>query len=170
MANNNFSSDVMSPIALFMQADIVVKSVMVGLVLASIWTWAIIVGHALRLNRASRGSLEFERDFWKADDIDRFYETRGQSDLPSARVLAAGIAEWRRSTGGKTVDREGARKIVEVPGHGRAGFEPSFCSARGKILRQLLRVGDRFEHLVDRPGDPRRDPEFQIHDEPPLNA
>ena len=88
----------MSPVALFLQADIVVKAVIVGLLLASIWTWAIIVGHALRLRRASTGSRDFERDFWKADDIDRFYETRGKSDVPSARVLAAGIAEWRRST------------------------------------------------------------------------
>ena len=35
----------MSPLALFMQADIVVKVVMVGLLAASVWTWAIIVGH-----------------------------------------------------------------------------------------------------------------------------
>ena len=104
----------MSPVALFLQADIVVKAVIVGLLLASIWTWAIIVGHAVRLSRASRGSLAFERDFLKADDIDRFYETRGQSDLPGAKVVAAGIAEWRRSTGGKTVDREGARSRLAL--------------------------------------------------------
>ena len=104
----------MSPVALFLQADIVVKAVIVGLLLASIWTWAIIVGHALRLRRASTGSKAFERDFWKADDIDRFYEARGKSDLPSAKVLAAGIAEWRRSTGGKVVDREGARSRLAL--------------------------------------------------------
>jgi biopolymer transport protein TolQ len=104
----------MSPVALFLQADIVVKAVIVGLLLASIWTWAIIVGHAVRLSRASRRSLAFERDFLKADDIDRFYETRGQSDLPGAKVVAAGIAEWRRSTGGKTVDREGARSRLAL--------------------------------------------------------
>jgi biopolymer transport protein TolQ len=104
----------MSPVALFLQADIVVKAVIVGLLLASIWTWAIIVGHALRLRRASAGSMQFERDFWKADDIDGFYETRGKADLPSAKVVAAGIAEWRRSTGGKVVDREGARSRLAL--------------------------------------------------------
>lgn len=104
----------MSPVALFLQADIVVKAVIVGLLLASIWTWAIIVGHALKLRRASTGSQAFERDFWKADDIDRFYEAHGKSDLPSAKVLAAGIAEWRRSTGGKIVDREGARSRLAL--------------------------------------------------------
>jgi biopolymer transport protein TolQ len=124
----------MSPVALFLQADIVVKAVIVGLLLASIWTWAIIVGHALRLNRASRGSREFERDFWKADDIDRFYETRGQSDLPSARVLAAGIAEWRRSTGGKVVDREGTRSRLALVMHSALTEEVDKLAVRLNIL------------------------------------
>ena len=39
----NTNAATLSPIALFLQADIIVKIVMVGLVLASIWTWSIIV-------------------------------------------------------------------------------------------------------------------------------
>ena len=124
----------MSPVALFLQADVVVKAVIIGLLVASIWTWAIIVGHALRLRRASRGSQAFERDFWKADDIDRFYETRGQADLPSARVLAAGIAEWRRSTGGKIVDREGARSRLALVMHSALTEEVDKLAVRLNIL------------------------------------
>ncbi len=123
-----------SPVALFLQADIVGKAVIVGLVLASIWTWAIIVGHALRLSRASRGSRDCERDFWTADDIDRFYETRGQSDIPSAKVLAAGIAEWRRSTGGKIVDREGARSRLALVMHSALTEEVDKLAIRLNIL------------------------------------
>ena len=74
----------MSPVALFLQADIVVKAVMIGLVLASIWTWAIIIGHAFRIKKVGRENERFERDFWKADDIDRFHETRGRENWPSA--------------------------------------------------------------------------------------
>lgn len=44
----------MSPLALFLHADLVVKSVMVGLLLASVWTWAIIFTHSLRLRRINR--------------------------------------------------------------------------------------------------------------------
>jgi biopolymer transport protein TolQ len=124
----------MSPVALFLQADIVVKAVIVGLLLASIWTWAIIFGHALRLRRASQGSQAFERDFWMADDIDRFFETRGQADLPSAKVLAAGIAEWRRSTGGKTVDREGARSRLALVMHSALTEEVDKLAVRLNIL------------------------------------
>src|SRR3954453_15447481 len=99
----------MSPLALFLQADIVVEIVMAGLVLASVWTWTIILGQWQRMRRARRESDRFERDFWKSGDIDSFQESRGRDDLPSARVLAAGVAEWRRSTAGRNVDREGTR-------------------------------------------------------------
>jgi biopolymer transport protein TolQ len=127
----------MSPLALFLQADIVVKAVIVGLLLASIWTWAIIIGHALRLRRASTGSQAFERDFWKADDIDRFYETRGKSDVPSAKVLAAGIAEWRRSTGSKTVDREGARSRLALVMHSALTEEVDKLAVRLNVLATI---------------------------------
>jgi biopolymer transport protein TolQ len=127
----------MSPVALFLQADIVVKAVIVGLLLASIWTWAIIVAHALRLRRASRGSSDFERDFWTAGDIDRFYEERGKSDVPSAKVLAAGIAEWRRSTGGKTVDREGARSRLALVMHSALTEEVDKLAVRLNILATI---------------------------------
>ncbi|MBB3348703.1 MULTISPECIES: protein TolQ [unclassified Sphingomonas] len=100
----------LSPIALFLQADWVVKGVMLGLLLASIWTWAIIIGFWLKLGRTKKKSAQFERDFWKADDIDAFYKSNGQSDLPSARVLAAGVTEWRRSTHGNVIDRDGTRE------------------------------------------------------------
>ncbi|HEY0112571.1 MAG TPA: protein TolQ [Allosphingosinicella sp.] len=128
------ASSSMSPVALFLQADIVVKAVMVGLLLASIWTWAIIIGQALKLRRASRGSEKFERDFWKSDDIDRFYDANAKADLPSAKVLAAGIAEWRRSTGGKSVDRDGARSRLATAMHSAVSEEMDSLAARLNIL------------------------------------
>ena len=98
-----------SPLALFLQADIVVKGVMIGLLLASIWTWAMIIGFSVTLRKASRESRKFEADFWKAEDIDRFYEARGKGSFPAAKVMAAGVTEWRRSTAQKVIDREGTR-------------------------------------------------------------
>ncbi len=127
--------DRMSPVALFLEADIVVKAVMVGLLLASIWTWAIIVAQWWKMRTIVRENERFERDFWKSDDIDRFHEARGKAEYPSARVLAAGIAEWRRSTAGRgKVDREGTRSRLAVALGAAVAAEVDRLSNRLNIL------------------------------------
>ena len=127
----------LSPVTLFLQADVVVKAVMIGLILASVWTWAIIVGHALRIGRVSRGNAAFEKDFWKAGDIDTFFDKRGKDDLPSARVLAAGISEWRRSTAGTKVDRDGTRARLAAVMQSAAIKEVDDLAARLNILATI---------------------------------
>ncbi|MGQ0558955.1 MAG: protein TolQ [Sphingosinicella sp.] len=132
--NLGLNPDVMSPVGLFLQADIVVQGVMAGLLLASLWTWTIIVGQWLRMRAAVRGSERFERDFWKAEDIDAFYEERGRSDLPSARVFAAGLSEWRRSTASQKVDRDGTRARLAVAMHSAVTAETDRLASRLNIL------------------------------------
>ena len=106
----NLDAASMSPIALFLQADWVVKAVMIGLLVASIWTWSIIVAFAFRIGRTRRGMAKFEREFWKAEDIDAFYKEKGETALPSVKVFAAGVGEWRRSTGSGAIDKAGTRE------------------------------------------------------------
>ena len=72
------TQDMMSPMALFLHADVVVKAVMIGLLLASIWTWGIIITHSLRLKRINQATDSFEKDFWAAEDIDAFHLKRGK--------------------------------------------------------------------------------------------
>ena len=127
----------MSPLALFMQADIVVKAVMLGLIFASIWTWAIIISHAWRIRRVARENERFERDFWDARDIDAFHEKRGKVDVPSAKIFAAGLAEWRRSTSGKTIDREGARSRLATVMHAAVTEETDRLAERLNILATI---------------------------------
>ncbi len=129
--------DVMNPVTLFLQADIVVKVVMVGLFLASVLTWTIIAVQWLKLRRVRAENDKFERDFWKAEDIDSFYEARGKGELPSAKVLAAGIAEWRRSTAGKKVDREGTRSRLAVALHSAVAAETDRLAAGLNILATI---------------------------------
>lgn len=104
----------LSPVALFLQADWIVRGVMIGLLLASVYVWAVIFTHGRGVGKMMRASDQFERDFWRADNIDKFYDKNSGEDLPSAKVLAAGIGEWRRSTKGKTVDREGTRERLGI--------------------------------------------------------
>ena len=104
------SADLMSPLHLFLQADAVVKAVMIGLLLASVWTWAIIFTHSIRLKRINRGTDRFERDFWATNDIDAFHSSRSNDRLPIAAVMSAAMDEWRRSTKTAQVDRAGTRE------------------------------------------------------------
>jgi biopolymer transport protein TolQ len=104
----------LSPVALFIQADIIVKAVMIGLLLASIYVWAVIFTHGRSVGKLMRASENFERDFWRADNIDKFFDKNSSEELPSAKVLGAGISEWRRSTKTKNVDRDGTRERLGI--------------------------------------------------------
>ncbi len=99
-----------SPIKLFLDADLVVKAVIIGLALASIWVWMIILSFTLKMSGINRQSEKFEREFWASSDIAAFSKTHSQNDLPVAKVFAAGMAEWRLSTNGKSIDRAGTRE------------------------------------------------------------
>ncbi len=129
------SSDMMSPLALFLHADIVVKFVMFGLLAASVWTWAIIFTHSLRLRRINRATAAFENDFWASDDIDAFHTKRGKEQIPSAAILNAGLDEWRRSTGSRNVDRSGTRERLAT-------------RMNAAMATELDRLGDRLNILA----------------------
>ncbi|MDP1028552.1 protein TolQ [Sphingomonas sp. KR1UV-12] len=130
----NMESATLSPVALFLQADWVVKLVMLGLVLASIWTWAIILSFSARVRRTRKEMAKFEREFWKTDDIDAFHRAKADSDLPSARVFAAGVQEWRRSTAGKSIDRDGTRERLATSMGAAVALEVETLSDRLNIL------------------------------------
>jgi biopolymer transport protein TolQ len=124
----------LSPIHLFLQADLVVKGVMIGLLLASVWTWALIVAFWRRLGKTRKGLVRFERDFWKAEDIDVFYKAESETDLPSARVFAAGVTEWRRSTAGGTIDKAGTRERLATTMGAAVAHEIDTLSDRLNVL------------------------------------
>lgn len=129
------STNMMSPLALFLHADAVVKMVMVGLLLASVWTWAIIFTHSLRLRRINRATERYEADFWATDDIDSFHTKRGAEKLPTAAILSAGLDEWRRSTASRTVDRSGTRERLAT-------------RMNAALATELDRLGDRLNVLA----------------------
>ena len=124
----------LSPLALFLNADWVVKIVMIGLLLASIWTWTIIVALSLRIGRTRRQMKSFEAAFWQADDVDAFHKREADNALPSARVLAAGVAEWRRSTAAGGIDKAGTRERLATTMGASAAAEVDRLSDRLNVL------------------------------------
>ncbi|WP_241765844.1 protein TolQ [Erythrobacter longus] len=102
----------LDPLELFLDADIVVKAVMVGLILASIWSWAIIVSFVLRLGKLNSASREYEGDFWSTSDREGALSKSKRASIPSARVAGAGLDEWKRSTKNGAPDRDAARERI----------------------------------------------------------
>ncbi len=100
----------LNPVKLFLDADIVVQVVMAGLILASVWVWMIIVAFSLRMSGINRRSAAYEQEFWDAERDDLLKAERPRGDVPSARVAAAGINEWKRSLAAKVQDRAGLRE------------------------------------------------------------
>jgi len=127
----------LSPLALFLHADIIVKIVMIGLLLASLWTWTIIIGRGMGLGGAVRRSQAFEKSFRTSNDIDKLYDESGKSDVPAARVFAAGLTEWRRSTAGHKIDREGTRARLSVTMANAAAQEVNRLSGGLNILATI---------------------------------
>lgn len=87
-----------SLIALFMRASLVVKLVMVLLVVASVWAWAVIIAKLLNYAASRRTNARFDRAFWSGEPLEDVYDRMGENPSGAAeRVFAAGMAEWRRS-------------------------------------------------------------------------
>lgn len=82
--------------ALVMQADVVVKGVMLILLLASIWCWAVIFEKGVRFRRLRTRSNAFERAFWGGAPLDELYRRLAKrADHPMAMMFAAAMDEWR---------------------------------------------------------------------------
>ncbi|MEY1554722.1 protein TolQ [Yoonia sp. R2331] len=84
--------------ALFARATILVKLVMIMLIVASVWCWAVIVDKLIQYRRARREADIFDRAFWSGEPLDQLFDQIG--DTPrgaSETIFSAGMLEWRRS-------------------------------------------------------------------------
>lgn len=83
---------------LFLMADWIVKTVMIMLVVASIWSWAIIFDKVMSLKRARKSTVEFEQAFWSGNSLEDLYDKmQAKQNDPMGAVFVAAMREWRRS-------------------------------------------------------------------------
>jgi biopolymer transport protein TolQ len=88
----------LSLVTLFLQAHIVVKAVVIGLLLASIWSWAIIVDKTILYRRIRRQMERFEKLFWSGQSLEELYRSlTGRTPTAMASVFVAAMREWKRS-------------------------------------------------------------------------
>jgi biopolymer transport protein TolQ len=85
-------------IALFFRATLIVQLVMLGLIAASIWVWAVTFTKTKMYRRARANATAFDAAFWSGEPLDELYDQMAEN--PSSayeRVFVAGMTEWRRS-------------------------------------------------------------------------
>ena len=129
------ASSRLDPLRLFLDADIVVQAVILGLVLASIWVWAIIVSFWVKMSGVQKRSKGFEREFLRAKEPERLLE-EGRRSNPSSRVASAGLDELARSTGagGRVIDRQGASQRIALAMEGQVAAEADSLAERLNFL------------------------------------
>jgi biopolymer transport protein TolQ len=107
------SSD-LSLLTLFWQAHWIVKGVMVGLLVCSVWVWAIAVDKIILFTRTSRAMDRFEQAFWSGQSLEELY--RSISSRPNhsmAALFVAAMREWKRSLEGQARSFAGLQMRIE---------------------------------------------------------
>jgi biopolymer transport protein TolQ len=111
--------DQMSFVSLFMNADLLVKSVMIILVIASLWSWVIILSKTVKIARMSKLSYDFEDMFWATRESleDIFRRIGNHPQDPLSAIFCAGMQEWKRSSSRGTLKsaiQQRVEKSVQV--------------------------------------------------------
>ena len=91
---------------LFKNAHIVVKLVIIGLILASIWSWAIIIEKIFLFAKTQKETDKFEQVFWSGQSLEELYQALApRRNTGMAALFVAAMREWKRSTERESGDR-----------------------------------------------------------------
>ena len=83
---------------MFWSAHFVVKLVMIGLLGASVWCWAIIINKAILFSRTNSAMDKFEESFWSGNSLEELYQTLSSRPTTAmASLFVAAMREWKRS-------------------------------------------------------------------------
>ena len=105
----------LSILELFRNAHIVVKLVMLGLLAASVWSWAIILEKLFLYAKTRKETDKFEQVFWSGQSLDELYQALAQRrNAGMAAIFVAAMREWKRSTEREAGERGGARPLAGV--------------------------------------------------------
>ena len=87
-----------SLLSLFLRADLVVKSVIIILMAASIYSWAVIVEKLVKMKKLKQLENEFDEIFWSGNSFEDLFETfnYNQND-PKSKIFCSAISEWKKS-------------------------------------------------------------------------
>ena len=93
-------------------SDMITKVVMIGLIAASVWSWAIIFEKISNLRQVKRLSKAFEEKFWSGGSLDKLYEIIGNRPKdPMSAMFSAAMKEWKRTNIMKSKTDRGLRGV-----------------------------------------------------------
>jgi len=103
------ASTMLNPLALFLEADLVVQAIMVGLVVASLWSWAVIIDKAFRFAAMNRQATAFEKAVGSGRSLEEIAQQAGPDPAhPLPRMLVVALADWREArTRGPLTEAQG---------------------------------------------------------------
>ncbi|MFV9875193.1 MAG: protein TolQ [Rickettsiales endosymbiont of Dermacentor nuttalli] len=114
IAGNVAATD-MSIFGLISGADIVVKSVILLLCLASIWSWSIIFSKISMFLTLKAKTIKFEKLFWSGQLLENLYiRLKNRSGHPLANIFTAVMAEWNRPIKGVIVAQAIKERITKI--------------------------------------------------------
>ncbi|MCI4663539.1 MAG: protein TolQ [Neomegalonema sp.] len=126
----------LSMIELVLAAHWFVQLVMLSLIAASIWSWAIVIERSSAYRRLRVGIDQFEENFWSGKALDLLYDEIGSDPRnPIERVFAAGMREWMRSVEQNTGLFVGLRDRLDR-------------AMDVALAREIERVQGRLSHLA----------------------
>jgi biopolymer transport protein TolQ len=113
------SSSDLSLLTLFLQAHWIVKTVMIGLLVCSVWVWAIAIEKTLLHVRMRKAMDRFEQAFWSGQSLEELYRSLSARPTHSmAALFVAAMREWKRSLEGEARSFAGLQmrigKVMEV--------------------------------------------------------
>ncbi|MDF3072804.1 MAG: hypothetical protein K0S54_471 [Alphaproteobacteria bacterium] len=130
----------MSIVGMFMNADWIVKIVVVMLILASFWSWAIIFDKLIRLRGLRAKANQFEETFWSGISLEDLYDRVGaRPDDPMSSVFSGAMREWRRTVS----------KGIALTSAARAGLQQRIEQVMGvTVSREMESLEKRMIFLA----------------------
>tara|TARA_Y100000590_G_scaffold465591_1_gene638323 strand:+ start:1082 stop:1795 length:714 start_codon:yes stop_codon:yes gene_type:complete len=121
-----------SMLSLFLRADLVVKSVIIILILASLYSWAIIVAKLVRMRQLKQLEKEFEEIFWSGNSFEDIYETLNFNQIdPKSKIFCSAIVEWKKSKS-------------------KSALAPNINSLKERMQRSMLVTFNKESEIVEK--------------------
>jgi biopolymer transport protein TolQ len=124
---------------LFWQADLIVKAILMILIAASVWSWAIIFDKWVTFKSLDNKANKFENSFWSGEALEKIYKRiQSKATDPMARTFCAGMNEWNL-----TVESAGTAG-APFDGDLRAGLQQRIDRAMATSISREINILERY--------------------------